>query len=260
MSISALPRILFRKWEHLLFWGIVVVLMATGLSWYRGLTEEDPFVRITKYPPRRGSLLNTETAFAFRSRPEETEVGDPHPFFAVPELDRGGAAGTTKSGALRRGPLLLGQAQGRGKDPLAANEIHPGEQTGSPEVEGAAVERGNGGPSGTPPSEQTGLTEAGTGATDETLGTDLLQGGDTTATEEKVMRVVEHRGVVGTPSGKQFALVQEVNTKQIAFVEAGSTLGDFRVESFGNDSLQVTGPDGKTHSIAFGSHKKIVIE
>ena len=253
MSISALPRILSRNWEHLLFWGLVVVLMATGLSWYRGPAEEDPILTRSKYPPRLGSLLNTETPFAFRSSLEEAELGDPHPFFAVPELDRGSAAGPTKSGTVREGHPLLEQVQQGEENHDADTEVRPGDQTGTPELDqGAPADTRDEAPSEAAPSELVDLTEAGPDATDETPATP--------ATEDKIMRVVEHRGVVGTPSGKQFALVQEVNTKQIAFVEAGSTLGDFQVESFGNDSLQVTGPDGKTHSIAFGSHKKIVIE
>lgn len=263
MSISALPKALFRKWEHLLFWGLAVLLVATGLSWYRGLAEGEGRTVKPNPPPRPGSLLNADTAFAFRTSLEEGEINGPHPFFAVLQLDDQEDAdpktpGTERKrrpwGAYRQRkgtpPVKPAEAPVKVVTPAPVRKIPPKPVVKQAPPEPAPVASSQPAPppkevvsTPTPPPEPAPEPEP-----------------PKPKPKKKVMRVIEHRGVVGTPSGKRFALVQEVNTKQLAFVAAGSMLGDFKVDSFGNDSLEVTGPDGKKHTIPFGGQKKIVIE
>ena len=253
MSISDLPKALFRKWEHILFWGLAVSLVAAGLSWRRGLAEGEGSTRRPRARPRAGSLLDTDTAFAFRDSLEDTKLKDPHPFFAVPELDRGAGGGPAKSGTEKKPRRGWDRFRKRKRTPTTTTKPTP--KVTRPTVVKKVVRRP---PRPTPPKPKP--KPAPVVPTVEPAPDPAPPKPTPPPKKKKVMRVIEHRGVVGTPSGKQFALVQEVNTKQIAYVEAGSTLGDFKVESFGNDSLQIIGPDGKTHSIAFGSQKKIVIE
>ena len=254
MSISALPKALFRKWENILFWVLAAALTAFIVSWSRGLEDEGGSTLRPRNKARPGSLLDTDTAFAFRDQLEDIKLKDPHPFFARPELDRGGTAGPTTPGSGEKRKRRPWKSFRQRKTPEKTTKPTP------KVVRPTVVRSDKPTPRKPTPPKPTPAKPAPAKPAPAPAPAPPAPAPKPDKPKKKIMRVVEHRGVVGTPSGKQFALVQEVNTKQIAFVEAGSTLGDFRVESFGNDSLQVTGPDGKTHSIAFGSQKKIVIE
>jgi hypothetical protein len=65
---------------------------------------------------------------------------------------------------------------------------------------------------------------------------------------------------MSSPTGKQLALVQDVDSKKVAYVQRGDKIGEFTVTGFSVEGLSVTGPGGTASQISFGQQKKIQAE
>ena len=256
MNAPGLVNALFRKWERLLFWGLSVALVATGLSWYQGLGQEEGRTVRAKSPPRPGSLLNADTAFAFRdSQPTATLEGT-HPFSFVLEVDRGRGTGPAASGTKgKRRPW--GTFRNR-KKPTTVKVVKPAQTTKRPIKRVVTTRQAPQAPENKPPPPVAEAPKA--PAPEQVVKVDPPKAPPPPKPKKKVTLTLGNSGFVGTPSGKRFALVRDEKAKTATFVAEGAALGDFEVEGVGTDKVDLVGPDGKKHSLAIGKQKKIVID
>ena len=76
----------------------------------------------------------------------------------------------------------------------------------------------------------------------------------------KRTQTVEYRGCMTSASGKQLALVQNVTSKKVAYVQKGDKLGDVTVGDFSAQSLTVLDGKGQESAVDFGKQKTITVE
>lgn len=76
----------------------------------------------------------------------------------------------------------------------------------------------------------------------------------------KRTQTVEYRGCMTSASGKQLALVQDVASKKVAYVQKGEKLGDLTVGGFTAQALTVLDGKGQESAVDFGKQKKILLE
>ena len=215
------------NWEKTLFWSIVIVLIGLGANWLFGLLGGgEGSVQGAKHRERIASLINMETAFAFRQQLPPQHM-DQHPFFfvlKVPEKRKPTRPWkqSTKATKPKRTGKNWGILNPFGKKPKVTKSGASAKPTAKPAVKPAAKKS---------------LVKA----------------------KPKVMRIIQYQGCMTTGSGKRLALVRELKTNKLRYLLPGDKLGEFAVKDFDDKKLNVTDPGGKNIQVPFGQQKKVLL-
>ncbi|NOY80387.1 MAG: hypothetical protein GXP31_05200 [Kiritimatiellaeota bacterium] len=215
------------NWEKTFFWAMVLILLGLGVNWLLGLFGGgEGSVQATKHRDRVTSLINMETAFAFKQELPPPHMNQ-HPFFfvlKVPEArkptkpwKKRPRLKTTKTGKRGGIPNPFAKKPGTGKKPRPAAK--------KPAAKTAKAVAPKPKPKPKP----------------------------------KVVRIVQYQGCITTGSGKRLALVRELKTNKLQYLLPGDKLGEFSVKDFDSKTLVVTDPQGRVFRIAFSQQKKILL-
>ncbi len=215
------------NWEKTLFWVMVLILLGLGVNWLLGLFGGgEGSVQATKHRDRIMSLINMETAFAFKQELPPPHMNQ-HPFFFVLKIPEGRRPtkpwkrpkiGTRKKKGI---PNPFAKKPGTAKKPRPATG-----KPAKPAAKTVAVK-----PKPKPKSKP----------------------------KPKVLRIVQYQGCITTGSGRRLALVRELKTNNLKYLLPGDKLGEFSVKDFDSNKLVVTDPQGRTFQIAFRQKKKILL-
>jgi len=75
----------------------------------------------------------------------------------------------------------------------------------------------------------------------------------------KIVRIIEYRGCMTTPSGKKLALVFEQTTKRLDYMLPDEKVGGLKIKEFTPKKLVLVDPNGKPVEVNFGQTHKVTI-
>ena len=226
---------IFREWEKTIFWCGVAVFSLVLLLWLSGFGEDDDqSVSRQGAPPQRSLLNETALAFLQEIAPEDVKVKNPFAFV----VER--------------------------KKPRRPWERQP-EKKPKPD-------QGKGGEAATTmpkPITSKPVTPNVVKLPIPTVAVPVVKPPPPKPVKPKpkkplASRIVEYRGTMTTATGERVALVKTSNplSKEtfIKFMRENDSVQGIKIGAFGEESLKLVDPKGKSSEVMFGEKKTITIE